>query len=326
VLPSGLTQPARFQLGPTPDKEGDDAVGAIDDQMYIGVDDPEPANRKGIPALRNVPDISIVAIPGEGSADVQSALISHCENSLYRFAVLDPATATASLTDIQVQRQAFDSKYAAIYYPWLSIPDPNPANLSTINPFPIPPSGHVIGIYARVDDQRGVFKAPANEVVQGITDLTRKLYKGEQDILNPTPTNINVIRDFRADGRAIRVWGARCITSDTDYTYVPVRRLLMYIEQSIDLGLQWAVFEPNDQALWSRITRSIVNFLTDVWRSGALEGTKPEQAFFVQCGPTTMTQSDIDAGRLIAVVGVAPVKPAEFIIIRMSLMTASNGS
>jgi phage tail sheath protein FI len=289
------------------------------------VDDVEPAKRKGIPALRNVPDVSIVAVPGQGAADIQSALIAHCENSLYRFAVLDPKTPDASLADIQAQRQAFDTKFAAIYYPWLSIADPMPANPSAIKPFPIPPSGHVVGIYARVDEQRGVYKAPANEVVLGITDLTRKLYKGEQDILNPMPKNINVIRDFRADGRSIRVWGARCITSDSDFMYVPVRRLLMFIEQSIDVGLQWAVFEPNAPALWSRVTRAIVNFLTDVWRGGALEGTKPEQAFFVKCGPSTMTQSDIDSGRLIVIIGVAPVKPAEFVIIRIGLMTATNG-
>jgi uncharacterized protein len=321
LMPGGLTRAARFQL----DQDGDDAMSAVDDTMYIGVDDIEPAKRKGIPALRNVPSISIVAIPGQGTADIQSALIAHCENSLYRFAVLDPTTPDASLADIQAQRQAFDTKFAALYYPWLSIPDPMPANLAAIKPFPIPPSGHVVGIYARVDEQRGVYKAPANEVVQGITDLTRKLYKGEQDILNPMPSNINVIRDFRPDGRSIRVWGARCITTDSDFMYVPVRRLLMFIEQSIDLGLQWVVFEPNGPPLWSRVTRSIINFLTDVWRTGALEGTKPEQAFFVQCGPSTMTQSDIDSGRLIVIVGVAPVKPAEFVIIRIGLMTATNG-
>jgi phage tail sheath protein FI len=321
LMPGGLMQPARFQL----DQDGDDAITAVDDTMYIGVDDVEPAKRKGIPALRNVPNISIVAIPGQGTADIQSALIAHCENSLYRFAVLDPTAADSSLADIQAQRQAFDTKFAALYYPWLSIPDPMPANLSAIKPFPIPPSGHVVGIYARVDDARGPSKAPANEVVQGITDLTRKLYKGDQDILNPEPCNINVIRDFRPNGRSIRVWGARCITSDTDFMYVPVRRLLMYIEQSIDLGLQWAVFEQNGPQLWSRVTRSIVSFLTDVWRSGALQGSKPEEAFSVQCGLNTMTQQDIDSGRMIALVYVAPVKPAEFVVIRIGLQTGSNG-
>ena len=322
LMPGGLTRAARFAL----DIDGDDSMGTVSDAMYVGVDDNEPDNRTGIPALRNVPQISIVAVPGQGTASIQSALIAHCEAARYRFAVLDPEASDDALADIQAQRQTFDTKYAAIYYPWLSIPDPMPDNLASIAPFALPPSGHVVGIYARVDEQRGVHKAPANEVVLGITNVTRKLYKGEQDILNPEPLNINVIRDFRADGRSIRVWGARCITSDSDYKYVPVRRLIMFIEQSIDLGLQWAVFEPNAPALWARVTRSVTNFLNTVWRSGALEGTKPEEAFFVQCGTDTMTQDDIDNGRLIMVVGIAPAKPAEYVIIRIGLTAATNMS
>jgi phage tail sheath protein FI len=318
LMPGGLTRAARFQL----DQEGDDSMATVSDAMYVGVDDNEPENRTGIPALRNVPQVSIVAVPGQASAAIQAALIEHCEAARYRFAVLDPETAEDSLADIQAQRQAFDTKYAAFYYPWVTIPDPMPANLSSVAPFPLPPSGHVAGIFARVDEQRGVHKAPANEVVLGITDVARKIYKGEQDMLNPEPSNINVIRDFRADGRSIRVWGARCITSDGDYKYVPVRRLIMFIEQSIDRGLQWAVFEPNAPALWARVSRSITNFLVTVWRSGALEGFKPEEAFFVKCGLDTMTQDDIDNGRLIVEVGVAPAKPAEFVIIRIGLTAA----
>jgi phage tail sheath protein FI len=180
----------------------------------------------------------------------------------------------------------------------------------------------VLGIYARTDEDRGVHKAPANEVVRGVTGLTRSLSKGEHDILNPSPVNINVIRDFRVDGRGIRVWGARCITSDSDHKYVPVRRLLIFLERSIDIGLQWVVFEPNSEPLWARVRRTVANFLTDVWRSGALEGSKVEEAFFVRCDRTTMTQTDIDNGRLICVIGVAPVKPAEFVIIRIGLFTA----
>jgi uncharacterized protein len=320
VLPNGLQRPAQHLL----DKDGTDSIPTVDDQMYLGRDDPEPLNRTGIFALRNIPQISIVAIPGQGSGTIQAALIDHCEQALYRFAVLDPAHEDAGLADIQAQRQAFDTKYAAIYYPWLTIADPMPVNLSTIADFPLPPSGHVVGIYARVDDERGVHKAPANEVVRGVTGLMRSLAKGEQDILNPSPTNINVIRDFRPDGRGIRVWGARVMTSDDNFRYVPVRRLLMFIEQSIDLGLQGVVFEPNAPPLWAQVERVIGNFLTDVWRSGALEGTKPEEAFFVRCDRTTMTQTDIDNGRLIVLIGVAPVKPAEFVIIQISLYTATN--
>jgi phage tail sheath protein FI len=317
-LPGGLTRAARHQL----DQDGTDSIGTITDQVYLGIDDPEPLSRTGLAALRNVSQISLVAIPGQSTPLINTQLIAHCENSHYRFAVLDPATAEASLADIQAQRQAFDTKYAALYYPWLTIPDPMPNNLDAVRQFALPPSGHVLGIYARVDNQRGVHKAPANETVLGITDLKRRLTKGEQDILNPSPVNINVIRDFRHDGRSIRVWGARCITSDSDYKYVPVRRLLIFIEQSIDLGLQWVVFEPNAPQLWGRVRRTVTNFLTDVWRSGALEGTKPEEGFFVRCDRTTMTQSDIDNGRLIILIGVAPVKPAEFVIIRIGLMTA----
>jgi phage tail sheath protein FI len=159
-------------------------------------------------------------------------------------------------------------------------------------------------------------------VVRGILGLQRILNKEQQDILNPSPVNINVIRDFRDNNRGIRVWGGRVITSDSDWKYVNVRRLLIFIENSIDRGLQWVVFEPNADPLWARVRRTISDFLTVVWRNGALEGTKKEEAFFVKCDRTTMTQADIDNGRLIVVIGVAPVKPAEFVIIRIGLFTA----
>jgi uncharacterized protein len=158
--------------------------------------------------------------------------------------------------------------------------------------------------------------------VRGITGLQRTLNKGEQDILNPFPANINVIRDFRTNNRGLRVFGARVLTSDPDWKYINVRRLLIFIEASIDRGLQWVVFEPNAEALWARVRRSISNFLTLIWRDGGLEGTKVEEAYFVKCDRTTMTQTDIDNGRLIVLVGVAPVKPAEFVIIRIGLFTA----
>jgi phage tail sheath protein FI len=174
-----------------------------------------------------------------------------------------------------------------------------------------------MGIYARTDVERGVHKAPANVVVRGVRDLQRKLNKAEHDVLNPSPTNVCVLRDFREEGRGLRVWGARCITSDTDWKYVNVRRLFIFLEQSLDEGTQWVVFEPNDAPLWARVRQSIAAFLTRVWRDGALQGATPEEAFFVKCDRTTMTQDDIDNGRLIVLVGVAPVKPAEFVIIRI---------
>ncbi|HEY7303645.1 MAG TPA: phage tail sheath C-terminal domain-containing protein [Bryobacteraceae bacterium] len=320
ILPSGRSRPARHPLATV---RGDDSLATLTDAVYEGADNIDPVLRTGLFSLTTVDDISIVAAPGRISAGLQGALISHCENMRYRFAVLDgPAPPDDSIPDVQNQRQQYDTKYAALYYPWMLIDDPFPANLQDIHSVPIAPSGHVAGIYARVDIERGVHKAPANEVVRGITGLQRIINKGEQEILNPFPSNINVIRDFRPDNRGIRVWGGRVITSDPDWKYVNVRRLLIFIEKSIDVGLQWVVFEPNAEPLWARVRRTIANFLRTVWRGGALEGTKPEEAYFVRCDRTTMTQADIDNGRLIVVIGVAPVKPAEFVIIRIGLFTA----
>ncbi|HEY4943553.1 MAG TPA: phage tail sheath C-terminal domain-containing protein [Rhizomicrobium sp.] len=321
VLPDGRRLPARLPL-----TDGDDQIGAIGDDTYIGDDAVEPRDRTGLNTLRNVETISIVAVPGRTSAAMQGALVNHCELMRYRFAVLDAQRPPAdSLVDVQTQRQQFDTKYAALYHPWLFIPDPYPLNHAAPADFAVPPSGHVIGVYARTDVERGVHKAPANEVVRGITGLARLLNKEQQDILNPYPVNINVIRDFRTNNRGIRLFGGRVITSDSDWKYVNVRRLLIFIEASIDQGLQWVVFEPNAEPLWARVRRSVSNFLTQTWRNGALEGTKPEEAFFVKCDRTTMTQTDIDQGRLICLVGVAPVKPAEFVIMRIGLWTAFDG-
>jgi phage tail sheath protein FI len=318
ILPSGQRRAARHPLF-----GGDDSLATLTDGVFIGTDNIDPELRTGLFTLNNVEDISIVAAPGRIGASLQGALISHCENQRYRFAVLDgPAPPLDAIPDVQNQRQQFDTKYAALYHPWLLIDDPYPTNLQDINTFAIPPAGHLVGLYARTDIERGVHKAPANEVVRGIVGLQRTINKGEQEILNPFPSNINVIRDFRPNNRGIRVWGGRVITSDPDWKYVNVRRLLIFIERSIDIGLQWVVFEPNADPLWARVRRSISNFLTTVWRDGALEGTKREEAYFVKCDRTTMTQTDIDNGRLIVVIGVAPVKPAEFVIIRIGLWTA----
>lgn len=304
---------------------GDDALATFEpgEATYIGRDDPNPELRSGLHSLRNVEDVSIVAAPGRIAGAMQAALINHCELMRYRFAVLDgPAPPQDTLSGVQAQRQQFDTKYAALYHPWVLIPDPYPVTTGTRADYPIPPSGHTVGIYARTDIERGVHKAPANEVMRGVIGLQRVLNKEQHDILNPYPVNINVIRDFRPNNRGIRVYGGRCITSDSDWKYVNVRRLLIFIEASVDRGLQWVVFEPNAEPLWARVKRSITNFLTQVWRNGALEGTKPEEAFFVKCDRTTMTQTDIDQGRLICLVGVAPVKPAEFVIVRIGLWTA----
>jgi uncharacterized protein len=288
------------------------AVTPID---YVGADY-GPGNRTGIQALIDQADISIIAAPGATDQTTQQALITQCENLMYRFAILDPAPTstggTPKMADIQSQRSQYDTKYAAIYYPRLVLTDP-----LTDMPLTIPPSGHVAGIYVQTDNSRGVWKAPANVVINGITSLEIKLSKGDQDILNPEPNNINALRDFTAQDRGLRVYGARCITSLTEWKYVNVRRLFIFLEASLDEGLQWAVFEPNDQRLWNQLIQSISAFLTTIWRQGGLMGAKAEEAFFVKCGNDTMTQDDIDNGRLILLVGVAPVFPAEFVIVRI---------
>ncbi|HEX6158602.1 MAG TPA: phage tail sheath C-terminal domain-containing protein [Thermoanaerobaculia bacterium] len=299
----------KFQLA-----GGTDGSAPVDND-YRGTGD--PGDRTGIKALEDIDAISIIAAPGNIDEDVQGALIEQCERLKDRFAILDSAL-TADVTTVKTQRNKFDTKYAAIYYPSLRIFDPVSGN--TID---CPPSGHMAGIYARVDTERGVHKAPANEIVRGAVDFTRRINKETHDLLNPSPTNINVFRDFRADGRGLRIWGARVMTSDTAWKYINVRRLFLFLEESIDEGTQWVVFEPNDEPLWARVRQSITAFLTRVWRDGALQGATPEEAFFVKCDRTTMTQDDLDNGKLICLVGVAPVKPAEFVIIRISQFTAS---
>jgi phage tail sheath protein FI len=293
---------------------GDDGVMPSTND-FIG-NDFGPGNRTGIQALIDVEQISIIAAPGITDQNTQMALIDQCETLKYRFAILDPAPSSTggspSLSDIQAQRNLYDTHYAAIYYPRLIVNDPLSGNNLTV-----PPSGHIAGIYAQTDDSRGVWKAPANVVINGILNLEIKLSKGDQDILNPEPDNINALRDFTAQGRGLRVYGARCITSDTEWMYVNVRRLFIFLEASLDQGTQWAVFEPNDQTLWNRLIQSVSNFLTTVWREGGLMGSKAEEAFFVKCGYDTMSQDDIQNGRLIMLVGVAPVFPAEFVIIRI---------
>jgi Bacteriophage tail sheath protein len=217
-----------------------------------------------------------------------------------------------SIDGIRTFRDPFDTKYAALYYPWVEVRDPSAQkNVS------VAPSGHMAGIYARVDIERGVHKAPANEVILSINKISQDVTKREQDLLNPH--NINALRYF--PGRGNRVWGARVVTSDSSWKYVNVRRLFIYVEASVDYGTQWVVFEPNDEPLWARVRQTITNFLTTTWRSGALQGAKPDEAFFVKCDHTTMTQDDIDNGRLICVIGIAPVKPAEFVIFRIQQKT-----
>jgi phage tail sheath protein FI len=302
------------------------AADGIADRLAGGADNvPTPAdvvghdlgpNRKsGLRAIEEVDEVAILAAPGLVAQPVQNALISQCERLMDRFAVLDPVAgsggAPATLAQIQAQRDLYDSKYAALYYPRVLVDDP----LMPGTTRPLAPSGHILGVYSRVDAARGVHKAPANEVVRGITDLETSVSKGAQEILNPR--NINVIRDLRSMQRGLRNYGARCVTGESEWNYVNVRRLFIFLEESLDEGTQWVVFEPNDRKLWARVQQSVSLFLTRVWVDGALMGDRPEDAFFVRVDETTMTEDDILNGRLIMEIGIAPVRPAEFVVIRI---------
>lgn len=290
------------------------AVSSISPADFIGVDN-GAGKRTGIQAFVDNDVVSLMAVPGITDPNVQLMLVAHCENLGSRFAVLDMPKDAKKIDDIIAHRDMFDSNYAALYHPWLEIFDPlDKKNLA------IPPSGSILGIYARSDNTRGVHKAPANEVVRACVGLECQFNKGEQDILNPK--GVNLIRSF--PGMGIRVWGARTATSNASWKYINVRRLFIFIEETIKANTNWAVFEPNDEVLWVRVKRTIDVFLTGLWRNGYLAGSATSEAFFVNIGRNTMSQDDIDNGRLVCVIGVAPVKPAEFVIFRISQKTSDS--
>jgi len=287
-----------------------DYEGEIDDQD----------RKTGLRAFEDIEDISIVAAPGSTYNDpanaptVTNLLISHAERMRYRIAVLDSANDQA-IVDVRATKAKIDSKYAAFYYPWVRVLDP--VTQQEIN---LPPSGFVSGIYARNDVERAVYKAPANEVVRLAIGFEKTLNKAQQEVLNPE--GINCFRFF--EGRGFRLWGARTTSSDPEWKYVNLRRYFAYLERSIDRGTQWAVFEPNGEALWANVRQTIQDFLYNEWVSGALLGEKPEKAYFVKCDRSTMTQNDLDNGRLVCLIGVAVVKPAEFVIFRIGQWTADR--
>lgn len=286
-------------------------VSSITAAEFIGVDN-GAGRRTGIQSFVDNDVVSIIAVPGVTDPNVQLTLVAHCENLASRFAILDIPRESKKVQDVIDHRDMFDSTYAALYHPWLEVFDP----LDKKNTL-IPPSGSMAGIYARSDNSRGVHKAPANEVVRACVGLDCQFNKGEQDILNPK--GVNLIRVF--PGQGIRVWGARTASSDGSWKYINVRRLFIFIEESIKANTNWAVFEPNDEVLWVRVQRTISVFLTNLWRNGSLAGSSTEEAFFVNIGRSTMSQDDIDNGRLVCVIGVAPVKPAEFVIFRITQKT-----
>lgn len=276
--------------------------------------DKGPGKRTGIQAFIDNDEASIMSIPGITDPNVLLSLVAHCENLTSRFAILDAPREDKKVSDIMNHRNIFDTSYAAMYHPWLTVFDP-----SEKKNIAIPPSGSMAGIYARTDNTRGVHKAPANEPLRATVGLDCQYNKGEQDILNPK--GVNLIRSFT--GQGIRVWGGRTCSSNSLWKYVNVRRLFIFLEESIKRGTQWVVFEPNDEKLWARVHRTIDSFLTTVWREGALFGSNPSEAFFIRVDRTTMSQDDIDNGRLICVIGVAPVKPAEFVIFRIAQIVGS---
>jgi len=281
------------------------------DALYIGRDG-GPGARSGLKCMDEVDEIAILAAPGTTSPAVQDALLSHCEMRKDRFAILDsPETITGGVDKLPKPR---DSKYGAYYFPWIQVYDPDKGNIF------VPPSGHIAGVYSRTDSERGVHKAPANELVRGALGLKYNVSKGEQDLLNPK--GINAIRFLNG---GIRIWGARTLSSDPSWRYINVRRLFIMVESSIERATQWVVFEPNDHRLWKRVQRTIASFLTLLWRNGALMGTSPEQAFYVKCDDETNPPEVIDAGQLVVEIGLAPVKPAEFVIFRIGQMASGGG-
>ncbi|HEX2828606.1 MAG TPA: phage tail sheath subtilisin-like domain-containing protein [Burkholderiales bacterium] len=276
--------------------------------------------------LAGMEDISIVAAPGSAAyADAQAingALIAHAEGRrAYRIAVLDtPPQQTPG--QVRTLRGLMDSRYAALYYPWVVVSNPlfRPGREDIPREIALPPSGFVSGIYARNDIQRGVHKAPANEVVRSALRFEVDVNFGQQEGLNPI--GVNCLRLL--SGRGYRVWGARLISSDPEWKYVSDRRYFNYLEASIDRGTQWAVFEPNGERLWANVRQTIADFLYNEWRNGALLGASQEEAFFVRCDRSTMTQNDLDNGRLVCLIGVAIIRPAEFVIFRIGQKTADS--
>lgn len=307
-----LTLPTDTALATQDSKVGTD--------LLIG----DAGERSGVNGLEVAEDATMVCFPDvwalyqagrldmEGVQAVQQAMLDHAQNMGDRVAILDspPGLNPQKIRDWRMKEVNYDSKYGALYYPWIKVANP----LGNGSGIYVPPCGHMAGIWSRSDDQRGVHKAPANEVVAGAIGLEYQTTHNEQSILNPI--GINVVRSF--PGRGIRVWGARTLSSDPSWRYLNVRRLFNYVEKSLLQGTQWAVFEPNDMDLWERVKRDIGAFLTRTWRDGALFGATAGEAFYVKCDAENNPPETRDVGQLIVEVGICPVKPAEFVIIRLS--------
>jgi len=273
-----------------------------------------------------IDEIALVCVPGITDSTVVDAIVTHCQQKTQgRFAIFDSSETVETSGSLDLVKfnsganavQPDNTNYGAFYFPWIEVFDPATkiANPQSTGRIFVPPSGHIAGIYARVDTNRGVFKAPANEPILGALGLKYQISKAQQDGLNPQ--GVNCIRDRNGN---IRVWGARTLGGDAngEWKYVNVRRTFLFLRESIDEGLQWAVFEPNDPKLWAKITRNVTAFLTNVWRDGALFGNTPQEAFYVKCDAETNPPALRDLGQVVTEIGVAVVKPAEFVIFKIS--------
>lgn len=323
------------EVGTSTPKEGSyqlsgGSIPALTAGDLVGGYDEDTGKRTGLTALEAEEDIRLLLCPDaflgyddseaakEKVKAVQGAMIAQCKN-LDRFTILDtPPNLSPKRATEWREYTGFSSSFAAMYYPWVKVPDFSGSGTSKF----IPPSGHVVGVYNRTDRERGVHKAPANEPLQGVLDVQYRATSADQDMLNPV--GVNCIRNF--GDRGIRVWGTRTLESQNKaWMYVPVRRLFIMIAASLDKDLQWVVFEPNNRSLWAQIRRDIRGFLREVWRSGALFGSSPEEAFFIKCDDELNPASVRDKGQLIIEIGLAPVKPAEFVIVRLFQWAGPDG-
>ena len=309
ILGKGITE-GSFTL------EGgfDGSISKVNAGTFIGTDD-GPEGRTGIQSFLENNNVNIIAVPGITIPEVIAALVAHCENTRSRFAVIDMPKDAYKTEDLIEYRGIIDSTYAAMYHPWIQVFDRG-TNKSDF----VPPSGAVMGVFSRTDITRGVHKAPANEPI--FCNGVRVNYtKDEQDILNPE--GINLIRVIPGEG--IRIWGARTASQNSAFKYVNIRRLFIYVMESIKASTNWVVFEPNDNTLWQRVSLTITSFLDGLWRTGMLTGSTPGEAYFVEIGPSTMSLDDIRSGRLICNIGIAPSRPAEFVIFRLTQHTSETG-
>ncbi len=317
-LADRLPSPGKYPLALVEEKTA--AIAALSSDEIVG----EASERTGLSGFEVADDVTMVCVPDlmalyqagaismDGVKAVQLAAIAHCEQMKDRFAILDcpPGLKPQQMKEWRMNEAGYDTKFGAVYYPWIRVADPTGQKESIL----VPPSGYMAGIYARSDNERGVHKAPANEVIRGAMGLEMQITKNEQDILNPI--GVNCIRAF--PGRGIRVWGARTLSSDASWRYINVRRLFNFVEKSIQTGTQWIVFEPNDADLWARIRRDINAFLSTVWSSGALFGATASQAYYIKCDAENNPPAVRDLGQVVIEIGMAPVKPAEFVIFRIS--------